>query len=293
VTKKPLTISQLFGWSPFASITTMPNIFSLPREGITLEYLCRPLTATLLQPILTGAALYASIRYPAHTEKVVFGVFGGAVSSSRLIKSLKYLLAFGTIYRLNRWSNRLAVNNFTSDSKWNWEKEIVVVTGGSSGIGALMVQQFAKRNITVIALDIRPPAAGLPSNAKFYKVDVSSFEEIHETAEKIREEVGDPTVLINNAGIALGNTILDESEENIRRVFDVNIISHFGLIKEFLPYMVQRDHGHIVTVASMASFMVNASNIDYACTKVAALALHEGLNLELQHIYKAKRVRTT
>lgn len=271
----------------------MPNIFSLPREGITLEYLCRPLTAVLLQPILTGAALFASIRYHAHTEKVVLNVFSGAVSSSGLIKSLKYLLGLGILYRLNRWSNRLAVNNFTSDSKWNWEKEIVLVTGGSSGIGALMVQQFANRNITVVALDIRPPTAALPSNAKFYKVDVSSFEEIHKTAERIRKEIGDPTVLINNAGIAAGNTILDESEENIRRIFDVNIISHFGLIKEFLPHMVQHDHGHIVTVASMASFMVHASNIDYWCTKAAALALHEGLNEELRHIYKAKRVRTT
>lgn len=156
-----------------------------------------------------------------------------------------------------------------------------------------MVEQFAKRNITVVALDVRPPTTALPSNAKFYKADVSSFEDIHETAERIRKEVGNPTVLINNAGVAAGNTILDEPEEDIRRVFNVNIVSHFGMIKEFLPYMVQHDHGHIVTVASLASFMVNASNVDYACTKAAALAFHEGLSLELRHMYKAKRVRTT
>lgn len=110
---------------------------------------------------------------------------------------------------------------------------------------------------------------------------------------KVRSEHGDPTVLINNAGIGSAQPILARSEEQIRRVFDVNIISHFTLIKEFLPAMVARNHGHIVTVASMVSFMSLPSNVDYACTKAAALAFHEGLGQELRFLYKAPRVRTT
>ena len=112
-------------------------------------------------------------------------------------------------------------------------------------------------------------------------------------AQRIRKEHGEPTVLINNAGIGTNKTILDETEAEIRRVFEVNTISHFLLVKEFVPAMIKSNHGHIVTVASMASFMVHSQNVDYACTKTSALAFHEGLAQELKSRYNASKVRTT
>jgi all-trans-retinol dehydrogenase (NAD+) len=112
-------------------------------------------------------------------------------------------------------------------------------------------------------------------------------------AETIRKEHGEPTVLINNAGTGTNKTILDETEAELRRVFDVNTISHFLLAKEFVPAMAKRNHGHIVTVASMASFMVHAQNVDYTCTKASCLAFHEGLAQELKSRYDANKVRTT
>lgn len=87
-------------------------------------------------------------------------------------------------------------------------------------------------------------------------------------------------------------TVLDVSEEQIRKIFDVNIIAHFLLVKEFLPAMIERDHGHIITVASLASFVTGVRNVDYSCTKVGALAFHEGLAQELRHVYNARKVRT-
>lgn len=100
-------------------------------------------------------------------------------------------------------------------------------------------------------------------------------------------------MLINNAGIGAGMTILDEPIETVHQTFNVNIIAHFNLIKEFLPHMIETDHGHVVTVASVASFITLASNVDYSCTKAAALAFHEGLAQELKHRYSARRVRTS
>lgn len=88
-------------------------------------------------------------------------------------------------------------------------------------------------------------------------------------------------------------TILDEPIETVHQTFNVNIIAHFNLIKEFLPHMIETDHGHVVTVASVASFITLASNVDYSCTKAAALAFHEGLAQELKHRYSARRVRTS
>lgn len=55
----------------------------------------------------------------------------------------------------------------------------------------------------------------------------------------------------------------------------------------------KRNHGQVVTMASMASFLVHAQNVDYACSKASALAFHEGLSQELKARYGAGKVRTT
>lgn len=99
--------------------------------------------------------------------------------------------------------------------------------------------------------------------------------------------------MINNAGIGDWHTILDAPMTYIRKIFEVNTIAHFTLVKEFLPAMVSKNHGHVVTVASLASFVVVAGSVDYACTKASALAFHEGLAAELRWRYKAPDVRTT
>jgi all-trans-retinol dehydrogenase (NAD+) len=130
-------------------------------------------------------------------------------------------------------------------------------------------------------------------NVHYYEVDITSSTAIKEIANKIRSAHGEPTVLINNAGIGPNKNIFDETQEEIRRVFDVNTISHFLLAKEFVPDMAKKNHGHIVTIASMASFLVFAQNTDYSCTKASALAFHEGLGQELKSRYNAEKVRLT
>jgi all-trans-retinol dehydrogenase (NAD+) len=82
--------------------------------------------------------------------------------------------------------------------------------------------------------------------------------------------------LINNAGIGSPHTLIDTPNEWVTKIFQINIMSHFWLTKEFLPSMIKNNHGHIVGLASMASFVAPPVIIDYACTKSAVLAFHEG-----------------
>jgi len=70
-------------------------------------------------------------------------------------------------------------------------------------------------------------------------------------------------------------------------------MAHYWLVREFLPAMVKKNHGHVVTIASMASFVVHAQNVDYCCTKASSLAFHEGLASELKSRYNAPDVKTT
>ena len=113
-----------------------------------------------------------------------------------------------------------------------------------------------------------------------------------ETAESIRSTLGDPTILINNAGFAAGLPILSSTDEINQRTFAVNTLSHFRLVREFVPAMVTANHGTIVTVASMAACVSSPSIVDYSSSKSAALAFHEGLAAELKTLYKAPKVRT-
>lgn len=112
----------------------------------------------------------------------------------------------------------------------------------------------------------------------FYKCDLSDLNNIGSCTSAIKNRHGNPTVLINNAGIANGltNTVMNTNTQKLEKIFNVNLLSHFVLIREFLPGMLEARKGHVVTMASAASFNGHAGLVDYCCTKAGALALHEG-----------------
>ncbi|KAJ9612002.1 hypothetical protein H2200_003597 [Cladophialophora chaetospira] len=252
----------------------MSSIFQVPREGITLEFLFRPVHHILLQPLIPAILLAISYRNPKDFESAVSTIAKDIVRPGTVSLFLKVLLAFSTLYRLDTYLSRRVLNNWVTDSTWDWKREVVLVTGGCSGIGKEIVQLFSEKNILTVVIDVNPP--------KHQKV-----------AAKIRKEIGEPTVLINNAGVATMKLILDETEEQVQRTFEVNISAHFKMVKEFLPHMIKTNHGHIVTTASIASYATWASNTSYSATKAAVLAFHEGLAQELRARYNANKVRTT
>jgi all-trans-retinol dehydrogenase (NAD+) len=126
-------------------------------------------------------------------------------------------------------------------------------------------------------------------NVYYYKCDITSPSLVAATASKIRRDIGEPTILINNAGVARGKSIFDASEKDVRFTFDVNALAHYWMVKEFVPSMVKLNHGMVVTVASYASYLTVT---DYAASKAAALSFHEGLTAELATKYNASKVRT-
>lgn len=129
-------------------------------------------------------------------------------------------------------------------------------------------------------------------NVHYFPCDIRSPEKVQAAAAAIRTKVGNPTVLINNAGVARGKSVLDATPGDIRFTFDVNTLAHYWLAQAFLPSMVKANHGMIVTVASAASWISAANLVDYSASKAAALSFHEGLSAELPTVYGADRVRT-
>lgn len=212
-------------------------------------------------------------------------------SRPHLLKALKAFASIAVISRVSAWLDRRAINNGVTDH-YDWNREVIVLTGGSGGIGQRIAQLLGSRGIKVAILDITPPTNPLPNSVRFYECNISSPPAIAEAATKIRASFGRPTILINNAGILTGKTILATTEATTRRMFDVNTLSHYWLAQEFLPEMISSNHGMIVTVASQAGYTVTPNMVDYSASKAAAIAFHEGLAAELVTRYQAPRVRT-
>ncbi|KAI5846743.1 hypothetical protein BZA05DRAFT_135106 [Tricharina praecox] len=263
-----------------------------PREGIfTLDALTILLKRTLLNPTLT-LPIFLALQYTPRGQALLKSL---GPRGAKLFSKFKILLALGLVGRINGFLSQMSSNNWRRD-KFSPSSEIVVVTGGSSGIGAAMVRELTKPGLgikAVVVLDVQPLLYEAAKNVHFFAVDLSSSDNIGEVCKRVREEVGNPTVLINNAGVCRGKTILDSSAKDNELTFAVNTLSHFNLAREFLPAMISANHGHVVTVASIGAYMAAPQMVDYNSSKAAAHCFHEGLGLELVHRYNAPKVRTT
>lgn len=188
---------------------------------------------------------------------------------------------------------------------WLWQrknlkKELILITGAASGIGRLIALRLAKKGCRLVLWDIDFPSLQSVTNeireeggeVYLYRCNVRHSEEVYVTAKRVQDEVGDITVLFNNAGVVTGKKLLSCSDEEIIRTFDVNSIAHFWTIKAFLPSMLENNHGHIVSTASLAGFIGLTGMVDYCASKFAAVGLMESLSREV-HASGATRVQFT
>jgi short-subunit dehydrogenase len=243
------------------------------------------------------------VKVLAHTLFSPFFIFmvptfyffqGNPLNHPAIVYSAAYGVALCLFWGL-KWLSELWRNQgslFFGPGRFQWGDQIVVVTGGSSGIGELLANTLAVRNVPVVVLD-KERIISENHNIIYYKCDVSKWEEVEAVAKKISEEIGDPTVLVNNAGVVQGKLVLDLTPKQIQETFNVNTLAHFWTLKAFLPAMIKNNAGHIITVSSIMGIASSAQMTDYCASKAALVSLHESLRYELDKRYLAPRVRTT
>ncbi|XP_062992335.1 estradiol 17-beta-dehydrogenase 11-like [Elgaria multicarinata webbii] len=172
--------------------------------------------------------------------------------------------------------------------------EIVLITGAAHGIGRLTAYEFAKRQSKLVLWDlnkhgIEETAEGckrLGAEAHAFVVDCSLKEEIYSAAEKVKRDIGDVSILVNNAGVVATADLLSTQDKQIQKTFEVNILAHHWTTKAFLPAMMENNHGHIVTVASAGGHVAVPFLVSYCSSKFAAVGFHKGLTQELAALGK-------
>ena len=179
--------------------------------------------------------------------------------------------------------------------------KIVMITGGASGIGRLMGEMALEKGAkTLVIWDINQESInatvkelGKKGTVHGYRVDVSRHEMVAEQYEKVKKEVGDVDILINSAGIITSNKTFDQcTEDEINRTMMVNAIAPMYVARQMLPDMVQRNEGHICTIASAGGMMSNPKMSVYAASKWAAVGWSDSVRIELQEMKSRVRVTT-
>ena len=165
-----------------------------------------------------------------------------------------------------------------------------LITGAASGIGRMLATQLAEAGASLVLWDV--DANGLERAATELRnaghevatnvCDLTRRDDIASAAGKTLADVGPVDILINNAGIVSGKSLLELADVEIERTFQVNTLALFWTVRAFLPQMLERDSGHVVTIASAAGIAGTARLTDYCSSKFAAVGFDESLRLELK-----------
>lgn len=170
-----------------------------------------------------------------------------------------------------------------------------MITGGGGrspkSLGRLLAYRFADLGCKIVIWDLDQDSINEVVTeihkrggiAKGYKCDITNYREVYSVADIVRQEIGEVDVLINNAGIVSGKRILEAREASMEATMKVNAIAHFWTVKAFLPGMMKRNKGHIITIASAAGLVGSPGLVDYTASKFAAVGFHESLLAELAY----------
>ena len=164
---------------------------------------------------------------------------------------------------------------------------VALVTGGSSGLGAAICAELAKRHWHVVAASRRgtsPTAASAGAGViEPVALDVCHPESIADLASHLARRGQMPELLVNGAGINIHGVFEEVSAAQGRAIVDTNLHGVADTIRAFLPAMRARHHGTILTIGSLAGLLAPPGEAYYAASKHALEGLHEAPTTQIAH----------
>ena len=164
-------------------------------------------------------------------------------------------------------------------------KKKVLITGASGGIGQSLCEKYIESNATIICTSSNNEKLNILKNKYgnnhfFYLLnfaDKSSFSSI----KQIATEHSDIDTIINNAGSTNDNLLLRMKNEQWKNIIDINLNSHFYIIRELLPNMIKKKYGNIIGITSVVAITGNAGQSNYAASKAAMIGMYKSIALEV------------
>ena len=166
----------------------------------------------------------------------------------------------------------------------NLKDKKILITGATGGIGNSLVEKFHNLGSLIVATGTNEEK--LNKLKKTYpKIIVEKFKldehnKIEEFVDKVNKNLNGLDVLVNNAGITLDNISLRLSEENWKKVIDINLTSTFLMCKYVIKKMLKNKYGKIINITSIVGHTGNLGQANYAASKAGILAFSKSLALE-------------
>ncbi|MHC4400687.1 MAG: SDR family NAD(P)-dependent oxidoreductase [Planctomycetota bacterium] len=169
-----------------------------------------------------------------------------------------------------------------------WREKVVLITGGSSGLGRVIAGEFAAAGARVVVAALETEAVEAAAGeirrhgteAIGIAVDITRQDQVDALFAQIIDRFGRLDVLVNNAGRSMRGKLMETSPEQFRELMELNLIALVRCTRSAMPHLLKR-HGHVVNIGSLASKSAPRWVGAYPATKFAVAAYSQQLRLEL------------
>ena len=166
----------------------------------------------------------------------------------------------------------------------NLKNKKILITGATGGIGNSLIKKFYNLGSTVVATGTNEEKLQKIkkdfSNMHVERFKLDEHDKIEEFIEKIDKNLGGLDILVNNAGITLDNLAIRLTEENWKKVIDINLTSTFLMCKYAIKKMLKKKSGKIINITSIVGHTGNLGQVNYAASKAGIVAFSKSLAIE-------------
>ncbi|MEO6550497.1 MAG: SDR family oxidoreductase [Ferruginibacter sp.] len=167
--------------------------------------------------------------------------------------------------------------------------KVMIVSGGASGLGLAAAEKFAKNGYNIVLIDINEVKGkqaeekikSMDVDAVFCLCDISNKEQVQQAAQVTKEKFGRADVLLNNAGLELRGSILQCTEEEWMRLYDINLKGMYYMTNAFTPMMIEQGKGAIVNMGSILGYRTVGERAAYSSSKGAIDTLTRSMAFDL------------
>lgn len=169
------------------------------------------------------------------------------------------------------------------------EKKVILITGSSKGIGAVLLKSFVSKGFDVIlnysktekeALTLFNEISAFSNGILKIKADVSDRDQVRDMFNQAVDRFGKVDVLINNAGLNIDDSFLNMTDEKWKKVIDTNLTGTFICSQEF-AFHFKGENGHIINIGASTGIRGRKNGVNYCSAKAGVITLTKCLALEL------------